>query len=73
MEEELKLIRRVTLVLEQFEGDDGWWCVSSPEIPSLHTEGRTLESAIGMAASAIRDLKAAGVDALANTGVGAKS
>lgn len=54
-----KALRRITFVLEADCEPPGepMWCVSSPELGGLLTQGRTLAEALEMAADAARGLE----------------
>ena len=45
-------MEKLTAIYEHTE--DGWWVVSVPEIPGVHSQGRTLEEAREMIKDATR-------------------
>lgn len=55
---------RIVIVLELDTDPPGppVWVVSSPDVPGLRTQGRTVASALEMAADAVRGLAAAATD-----------
>jgi len=59
--------KRITLVLEADAEPPAMWCVRSPEVPGLNTQGATLAEALEMAADAVRVL---GVDTRADEATG---
>lgn len=52
--------RRVVVVFDP--APEGGYCVHSPDIPALVTEGETLVEALEMAADALKELVAAGYE-----------
>ncbi len=40
--------RRITVIFEEAEEMDGWWVVSSPELPGVLTQGNGFVDAVEM-------------------------